>query len=136
MLEYCGHYSAASGDLELSLEGSRLKVQPRPKGGFPTQETPPGPTPLPFRVGFVGSDRIAMVDPPMTEAQGESFVARMAPWRDCAGPVEFTHVSVSLLNGETFEPAATPKRKNPATPQGRSLVTRTLGGRLTVLFTR
>jgi hypothetical protein len=71
MLEYCGHYSAASADLELSLEGRRLKVQPRPKGGFPTQETPPGPTPPPFRVGLVGSDRIAMVDPRMTEAQGE-----------------------------------------------------------------
>jgi CubicO group peptidase (beta-lactamase class C family) len=71
MLEYCGRYSAASSDLELTVEERRLKVQPRPKGGFPTQETPPGPTPPPFRVGFVGSDRIAMVDPPMTEAQGE-----------------------------------------------------------------
>jgi CubicO group peptidase (beta-lactamase class C family) len=71
MLEYCGYYSAASGDLELSLEVGRLKVQPRPKGGFPTRETPPGPTPPPFRVGFVGSDRVAMVDPPMKEAQGE-----------------------------------------------------------------
>jgi len=71
MLEYCGHYSAASGALELSLEGRRLKVQLQPKGGFPTRETPPGPTPPPFRVGLVAPDRIAMVDPPMTEAQGE-----------------------------------------------------------------
>ena len=71
MLEYGGRYSGASSDLELSLVERRLKVQPRPKGGFPTQETPPGPVPAPFRVGFVGSDRIAMVDPPMNEVQGE-----------------------------------------------------------------
>jgi hypothetical protein len=54
MLEYSARYSAASSDLELSLEERRLKVQPRPKGGFPTQGTPPGPSPPSFRIGFVG----------------------------------------------------------------------------------
>jgi CubicO group peptidase (beta-lactamase class C family) len=70
--EYCGKYSAALNDLEVSLDGQKLMVQPHPNGGFPTQDTPPDSAPPPpFRVAFIGRDRIAMVEPPMKEVQGE-----------------------------------------------------------------
>ena len=46
-------------------------MQPHPKGGFPTADTPPGPTPPPFRVGLIGEDRVAMVDPAFKDIQGE-----------------------------------------------------------------
>jgi CubicO group peptidase (beta-lactamase class C family) len=71
LLEYCGSYSAVLDDLELSLHDGALMLQSRLKGGFPTQETPAGPTPPPFRIGFIGRDRIAMTEPSMMEAQGE-----------------------------------------------------------------
>jgi CubicO group peptidase (beta-lactamase class C family) len=70
-LECCGSYSAVLDDVEISLEQGKLMLQSRLKGGFPTQETPPGPAFPPFHVGFIGQDRIAMLDPPMKELQGE-----------------------------------------------------------------
>ena len=70
--EYCGRYSAALGDLEISLKDGKLTMQPHPRGGFPTQDTPPPRiAPEPFRIGFIGSDVIAMIDPPMREIRGE-----------------------------------------------------------------
>ncbi|MBV8454331.1 MAG: serine hydrolase [Deltaproteobacteria bacterium] len=72
LLEYCGRYSAALGDLEISLKDGKLTMQPHPRGGFPTQDTPPPRiAPEPFRIGFIGSDVIAMIDPPMREIRGE-----------------------------------------------------------------
>lgn len=67
--EYLGRYSAAIDDLELKLEDRKLMVQAHPKGGFPTSDIPPGPTPPPFRAGFIGDDRIAMLE--MKANQGE-----------------------------------------------------------------
>jgi hypothetical protein len=58
-------------DVEVSLQHGKLMLHSRLKGGFPTQETPPGPAFPPFRIGFIGQDRIAMIDPPMKELQGE-----------------------------------------------------------------
>ncbi len=69
--EYSGRYLQASGDLELKTDAGKLIVQVHPKGGFPTKETPPGPLPTPFRIGLVGKDRVAMVEPPMKDIQGE-----------------------------------------------------------------
>jgi hypothetical protein len=71
ILECCGSYSAVLDDVEISLEHGKLMLQSRLKGGFPTQETPPGPAFPPFHIGFIGQDRIAMLDPPMKELQGE-----------------------------------------------------------------
>ena len=70
-LEYCGRYSAALSDLEISFQDDKLKMQLHPKGGFPTQTTPAEPTPPPCEIGLIGADRIAMVDPPMKQTQGE-----------------------------------------------------------------
>jgi len=70
-LEYCGSYSAVLDDVDISLKHGKLMLQSRLKGGFLTQKTPPGPGFPPFHVGFIGRDRIAMLDPPMKELQGE-----------------------------------------------------------------
>jgi CubicO group peptidase (beta-lactamase class C family) len=69
--EYAARYTAAMDDLEVRLVDGKLMLQPRLKGGFPTIDTPPGPQPPPFRIGFIARDRIAMVDPPMKDVEGE-----------------------------------------------------------------
>jgi CubicO group peptidase (beta-lactamase class C family) len=71
MAEYSGRYTQASSDIEIKTETGQLMVQLHPKGGFPTKDTPPGPTPRPFRVGLIGENRIAMVEPPVKDIQGE-----------------------------------------------------------------
>jgi hypothetical protein len=71
LAEFSGRYIQASGDMEIKTEAGKLMVQVHPKGGFPTIDTPPGPTPPPFRVGLIGEDRIAMVEPPIKDIQGE-----------------------------------------------------------------
>ncbi len=71
MAEYSGRYLAALGDIEIKTDGGKLMLQPLPKGGFPTKDTPAGPQPPPFRIGLVGKDRVAMVEPPVKDIQGE-----------------------------------------------------------------
>ena len=71
MAEYSGRYTQAGSDIEIKTDAGKLMMQPHPKGGFPTKDTPPGPTPPPFRVGLVGEDRIAMIEPPIKDIQGE-----------------------------------------------------------------
>jgi hypothetical protein len=71
LLEYRGRYSAVLDDLEIDLNEGKLMMRPRPKGGFPTNQTPAGPAPPPFRIGFVGRDRVAMIDHRMREIQGD-----------------------------------------------------------------
>jgi len=72
MAEYAGRYTRSmGGDIEIKTEAGKLMLQAHPKGGFPTADTPPGPTPPPFRIGLVGTDRIAMVEPPFKDIQGE-----------------------------------------------------------------
>ncbi len=71
MAEYSGRYTQALADIEIKTEDGRLMVQLRPKGGFPTKDIPAGPLPPPFRIGLVGNDRVAMVEPPFRDIQGE-----------------------------------------------------------------
>jgi CubicO group peptidase (beta-lactamase class C family) len=72
MAEYSGRYvRLMGGDIEINAEAGKLMVQPHPKGGFPTSDTPPGPTPPPFRIGLIGKDRVAMVEPSFKDIQGE-----------------------------------------------------------------
>jgi CubicO group peptidase (beta-lactamase class C family) len=71
MAEYSGRYTQAGNDVEITTDAGKLMMQLHPKGGFPTKDTPPGPTPPPFRVGLVGEDRIAMIEPPIKDIQGE-----------------------------------------------------------------
>ncbi len=70
--EYSGRYTRTlGGDIEIKTEGDKLMMQLYPIGGFPTSDTPPGPTPRPFRVGLIAEDRIAMVEPEFKDIQGE-----------------------------------------------------------------
>lgn len=71
MAEYSGLYVQALGDMEIKTEAGKLMVQVHPKGGFPTKDIPAGPPPPPFRIGLVGTDRIAMTEPPMKVVQGD-----------------------------------------------------------------
>jgi CubicO group peptidase (beta-lactamase class C family) len=71
MTEYPGRYLAALGDIEIKTDAGKLMLQPLPKGGFPTKDSPAGPPPPPFRIGLIGTDRIAMVEPAVKEIQGE-----------------------------------------------------------------
>ena len=71
MTEYSGRYLATLGDFEIKADAVKLMAQPLPKGGFPTKDTPPGPPPPPFRIGLIGKDRVAMVEPPIKDIQGE-----------------------------------------------------------------
>jgi CubicO group peptidase (beta-lactamase class C family) len=70
--EYSGNYMRTmGGDIEIKTEDGKLVMQPHPKGGFPTSDTPPGPPPPPFRIGLIGKDRVAMVEPSFKDIQGE-----------------------------------------------------------------
>jgi CubicO group peptidase (beta-lactamase class C family) len=72
MAEYSGRYTRSlGGDIEIETEAGKLMMQLHPKGGFPTTDSPPGPTPKPFRIGLIGEDRIAMVEPAVKDIQGE-----------------------------------------------------------------
>lgn len=72
MAEYSGRYNRSlGGDIEIKTEAGKLMMQLHPKGGFPTTDSPPGPTPKPFRIGLIDTDRIAMVEPAFKDIQGE-----------------------------------------------------------------
>ncbi len=71
MAEYSGLYKQTLDDMEIKTEAGKLMVHVHPKGGFPTKDTPAGPPPPAFRIGLIGTDRIAMVEPPLKENQGE-----------------------------------------------------------------
>jgi CubicO group peptidase (beta-lactamase class C family) len=70
--EYVGRYTATLTDVELDLANEgHLVAQLTPKGGFPTRDSPPGPTPPPTRVEFIGADLIVTMDPPFSGLQGQ-----------------------------------------------------------------
>jgi len=72
MAEYSGRYTRTlGGDIEIKADGEKLMMQLHSIGGFPTANTPPGPTPRPFRIGLIGEDRIAMVEPAFKDIRGE-----------------------------------------------------------------
>jgi hypothetical protein len=100
VVEYCWRYSAALDDLEISFQDGLLKMRSFPKGGFPTQTTPPGPALPPFQIGFIGPDRIALVDPPLKETQERI----LAPSRrlDRMAPVGISNSSTYLGNELLF----------------------------------
>lgn len=68
---YAGRYTSALSDAELSMRDGALVLQVIPKGGFPTRESPPGPTPPPVRLALLDEDRVVALDPPMKDSRGE-----------------------------------------------------------------
>jgi len=82
---FVGRYEAQLTTVELSLPDDPLSLQdhalsPRDgvlvaqvisKGGFPTRDSPPRPTPPPIRVAFFAEDRIVALDPPLAPMPAE-----------------------------------------------------------------
>jgi CubicO group peptidase (beta-lactamase class C family) len=70
---YAGHYDAVLMALTLRVQDGELVFQLRYKGGFPTRDTPPPPSPLTpvMRLGFYDEDRVIVLDPPMRGLRGE-----------------------------------------------------------------
>ncbi len=71
LAEYLGSYTSRLSDNDLYLEDGQLMMRVTPRGGFPTKDSPPGPTPPPTRMVFIGKDRVMALDAPHTDMQGE-----------------------------------------------------------------
>jgi CubicO group peptidase (beta-lactamase class C family) len=71
LAEYAGKYTSALADTELVIENRELVMRVTPKGGFPAQDSPPGPTPPPARFAFIGADRVLGLDGQSKDLQGE-----------------------------------------------------------------
>lgn len=69
--EYAGQYVTPMMDLNLTLNEGELWLQLKPKGGFPTPDSPPGPTPPPARLAVFDEDRVVALDPPLKDGVGE-----------------------------------------------------------------
>jgi CubicO group peptidase (beta-lactamase class C family) len=68
---YTGRYVSAMRDLSLSVQEGTLKLEITPKGGFPTPDSPPGPTPPPVRMALYAEDRAVGLDAPMKDSRAE-----------------------------------------------------------------
>ncbi|MGH2346516.1 MAG: serine hydrolase domain-containing protein, partial [Chloroflexota bacterium] len=66
--EFTGRYTALGSDLEVTMKDGALQGQVIPKGGFPTKDTPPPPTPPPFTIGFSDRARLVGIDGPMKDS--------------------------------------------------------------------
>jgi CubicO group peptidase (beta-lactamase class C family) len=64
LAEYVGVYETSMMSIDVSLGETGLVVQVTSKGGFPTRDSPPFPSPPPTRLAFVGDDRVMLLDPP------------------------------------------------------------------------
>lgn len=80
--EYRGRYETAGGTADIEPAENALVIKLTPKGGFPTPDSPPGPTPPPMRAAFYAVDRFVVTDPPMGDMRG-SFL------RDGSGQIEW-----------------------------------------------
>ncbi|NJN19139.1 MAG: beta-lactamase family protein [Oscillochloris sp.] len=59
-----GRYLGALSDSEIELSDGRLSLQSIPKGGFPTPETPPGPTPPPIPIVLISESEAIVPEGP------------------------------------------------------------------------
>ena len=71
LVAYVGRYETRLNTVELTISESALIAQVIPKGGFPTKDSPPWPTPPPTRVAFFAEDAIMALDPPWTGGRAE-----------------------------------------------------------------
>lgn len=68
---FLGIYDSAMAQCELTTGEGGLVLQVRPKGHFPTPESPPVPQPPPVRMAFYDQDKVICLDHPFKEARGE-----------------------------------------------------------------
>jgi hypothetical protein len=62
---FVGRYSRPMADLELGMLAGRLIGQVTVKAGFPTEDAPIPPLPLPAPLDLCGKDRLLVTDGPM-----------------------------------------------------------------------
>jgi hypothetical protein len=86
---YVGTYESPGSRLTLTTLGERIKIEVQPLGGFPTPESPPGPTPPPAEAFFFSEDRWLVDDGPFKGMVGH-FI------RDDDGNVVWLRVSGRL----------------------------------------
>ena len=68
---YVGRYRAPAADRVLTLADGVLWLQVEPRGGFPAQDSPPGPRPPVVRLALCGPDQVLALDEPMQGERGE-----------------------------------------------------------------
>jgi CubicO group peptidase (beta-lactamase class C family) len=69
--EYVGNYELPLLAYELRLKRDHLVIQEKPRGGFPTPDSPPLPVAPPVRMAFYEKDKLIVLDEPMKDALGE-----------------------------------------------------------------
>ncbi len=71
LMEYAGHYELPLSAFDLKVRNGYLVYQNRPRGGFPTPDTPPGPAGPPVRFAWIGNDRMIGLDEPYKDSVEE-----------------------------------------------------------------
>jgi len=69
--EYEGNYELPLTASEIKLKKDHLVLYDKPRGGFPTPDSPPLPASPPMRMAFYDKDKIIMLDEPMKDGLGE-----------------------------------------------------------------
>jgi hypothetical protein len=67
--EYIGTYTSPLYDVELARDDEKLTLKITNKGGFPTRDSPPQPSPPPMTVAFFEPDRLFVTEGPKGEAE-------------------------------------------------------------------
>jgi len=86
---YAGTYELPGGRLTFSPAGDRMRVEEEDLGGFPTPESPPGPSPPPYEALFSSEDRWFVAEGPYKGMVGH-FI------RDADGDVVWLRVGGRL----------------------------------------
>ena len=69
--EYEGNYELPLTAFELKVKKGHLVLYDKPRGGFPTPDSPALPASPPMRLAFYEPDKIIMLDEPMKDSLGE-----------------------------------------------------------------
>jgi CubicO group peptidase (beta-lactamase class C family) len=69
--QYVGRYEQPLTSVDVRASDGGLIIQETPKGGFPTKDSPPRPSPPPVRFEFWTTDRILGFEPPYRGARAE-----------------------------------------------------------------
>ena len=81
---------------DILINGEMLVAQDVPTGGFPTEETPPAPTPPPYTIAFIEEDRLLILD-------GKSKGATAELFRDTTGVIKWLRKGGRLHTREPYK---------------------------------
>lgn len=69
--EYLGRYTSPLADVEIKRENETLVAVTTNKGGFPSKDSPPAPSPPPSPLAFYARDRVYVPEGPAKSSEGE-----------------------------------------------------------------